>query len=31
MVVSNATVLAVLLYAGTCSAWRTLVPVPATA
>jgi hypothetical protein len=31
MVVSTATVLAVLLYAGTCSAWRALVPVPATA
>ena len=31
MVVSTATVLAVLLYAGTCWAWRAVVPAPAPA
>jgi hypothetical protein len=31
MVVSTATVLAVLIYAGSCWAWRAAVPAPATA
>jgi hypothetical protein len=31
MVVSTATVLAVLIYAGTCWAWRAVVPAPASA